>query len=121
MPDEIVITSEDEPSTPVEIEIEVEAPSEDHTVDFAERITRLEMSMSDKVDRSELSYINTRIDEVAQLATVNAAVTEVVVEAVEEMVSEPEPEVTPTETTEPTSEEESDDAPKSKRHRWWGN
>lgn len=116
MPDEIVITTEDE-TPPVEIEIEVEAPSEDHSVEFAERLTRLEMTMNDKVDRSELTYINTRIDEVAQLATVNAAVTEVVVEAVEEIVSEPEPEPEP----EPTPTESADDeAPKSKRHKWWG-
>lgn len=121
MPDEIVITTEEETPPPVEIEIEVEASEPSHDVEFAERITRLEMSLNDKADRVEMNDVYNRLNSVEQLATVNAAVTEVVAEAVEEIITEEATETVVEPASEPASESESDDAPKSKRHRFWGN
>jgi hypothetical protein len=118
----VEITVEEPTETPtVEVEVEVETDSTSTDVAFAERITRLEMQISDKVDRTELTYIYNRIESVEQLATVNAAVTEVVAETVEEMVSEPRTEPEPPTETQAENTESEEEAPKSKRHRWWGN
>lgn len=119
----VEVTVEEATETPtVEVEVEVETSgTTDTDVQFAERITRLEMMSADFVSRSEINNLYTRLDNVEQLSAVNAAVTEVVVEAVEEIVSEPETTAeTETETTTET-ETEMEEAPKSKTHRWWGN
>lgn len=115
-----VVIVEDEPSeeaeTPVTIPVVVEV-TEDHDVAFAERITRLEMSVDDKADRSDLSHVYERLSAVESRLEVNEAVTEVVVETVvdvleeQETVEEPTPEPTPP---------KQDASPRSKRHSYWG-
>lgn len=117
----VEVTVEEASETPtVEVEVEVEAGSATTPVELelVERVTRLEMASTSYVTRDDIAYLDNRISAVEGLAVTNAEVTEVVVEAVSELASEEATEPEHTESTEP--ETKPDDAPKSKRHRWWG-
>lgn len=119
MTDVVIVPPEPEP-TPVEVEVHIEPDTSAVLIDHAERITRLESSLSDKADRTELDYLSQRIgtvsEEVAVVEEVTAVVAEAVIDVIEQQ-QEPEPEPEPVE--EPPTQE--DEAPKSKRHRYWGN
>ena len=117
MPDTVVVVDDSTPAEPVQepaTETVVVEVSEDHDVDFAERITRLETESVNWVRRDELTYLHERLSAVEGVAVTAAVTAEAAAEVAVEAATEPEPE------PEPKPEPPKDEAPQSKKSRWWG-
>lgn len=120
MSDTIVVVEDGSESTeqpPTEVHVEV---SENHDVEFAERLTRLETSIVDCVRREELTYIHDRLSAVEATAIVAAEVAVEAAEIAETAVTEPVVTEPVTEVVPESKQVDTEEKPKSKKSKWWG-
>lgn len=121
MADVVVIA--DEPSTEIPVEPVVEVPvvvevTEDHDVNFAERLVALEIGMAEV--REAVFSAQITADVATELATDAVATADAAVDLAIEATVETEAVMEEVTDDTPAPSQPADDAPSSKRHAWFG-